>query len=174
MGFLRGRFWVSLWSNVMHFSQKPCERSGSWARKKRQGSFLVWAGCQLRQKRTCSPYLQPMCVPWETLGTWTVGFRNLFYPTDPRNNDRLTHARKHAKKLFDFRKSLHVQRLGDVYESQGLVCFLEHRDFDDPGTEDLINEFRGCVGPEACRRTAPGYAHGQVLTHGQTLLFYII
>ena len=51
-------------------------------------------------------------------------------------------------------------------------CFLEHRDFDDPGTEDLINEFRGRVGPEACRRTAPGYAHGQVRTHGQTLLFY--
>ena len=30
--------------------------------------------------------------------------------------------------------------LGEVYESQGLVCFLEHRDFDDPGSEDLINE----------------------------------
>ena len=96
----------------------------------------------------------------------------MFYPTDARNNDRLTHARKSAKKLSDFRKSLHVQRLGDVYESQGLVCFLEHRDFDDPGTEDLINEFRGRVGPEACRRTAPGYAHGQVRTHGQTLLLY--
>ena len=37
-------------------------------------------------------------------------------------------------------KSLHVQMLGEVYESQGLVCFLEHRDFDDPGSEDLINE----------------------------------
>ena len=31
-----------------------------------------------------------MWVPWETIDTWLVGFRNLFYPTDPRNTDRLT------------------------------------------------------------------------------------
>ena len=73
-----------------------------------------------------------MWVPRETIDTWTVGFRNLFYPTDPKKVS--------GKKLSDFRKSLHVQRLGEVYVCQGLVCFLEHRDFDDPGSEDLINE----------------------------------
>ena len=31
-------------------------------------------------------------------------------------------------------------QLGGVFETQGLVCFLEPRDFDDPGSEDLINE----------------------------------
>ena len=80
-----------------------------------------------------------MWVPWETLDTWTVGFRNLFYPTDPRNTDRLTKGNL-RKKMSDLRKSLHVQRLGEVHESQGLVWFLEHPDFDDPGSEDLINE----------------------------------
>ena len=56
---------------------------------------------------------------------------------------------------------------GEGVERQGLVCFLEPRDFDDPGSEELINEskndseLRGPVGPEAYRRTAPGYAHGR-------------
>ena len=35
VGFLRGRLWFPLWSNVVTNSQKPFERSGSWARKKR-------------------------------------------------------------------------------------------------------------------------------------------
>ena len=30
--------------------------------------------------------------------------------------------------------------LGGGFERQGLVCFLEPRDFDDPGSKDLINE----------------------------------
>ena len=59
---------------------------------------------------------------------------------DRSSKYRQTDQRKSPEKLSDFRKSLHVQRLGEVYESQGLVCFLEHRDFDDPGSEDLINE----------------------------------
>ena len=110
----------------MHFSQTPCERSGSWARKKRQGSFLAWSGLicmsgpSASAERTCSSYLQRMCVSWETqsLDTWTVGFRNFFYPTDPRNNDRLTHARKSAKKLSDFRKA---------YMFKGEVTFMRVR-----------------------------------------------
>ena len=48
------------------------------------------------------------------------------------------------KKLFDFRKSLHVQSrdllVSQILERQGLVSFVEQRDFDDPGIDDLINE----------------------------------
>ena len=42
---------VALHPNFFHcnFSQKLCEQSGSWARKKRQGSFLARAGCQLQR-----------------------------------------------------------------------------------------------------------------------------
>ena len=31
-------------------------------------------------------------------------------------------------------------KLGGVFERQFLVCFLMPRDFDDQGSEDLINE----------------------------------
>ena len=52
-------WWPSV-SNFFHcnFSQKPCERPGSGAKKKRQGSnsASTWAACQL--ERTCSSYLQ--------------------------------------------------------------------------------------------------------------------
>ena len=63
-----------------------------------------------------------------------------------------------------------------IFERQGLVFFVEQRDFDDPGIDDLINEepspISGTRRARQCRRPAPGYAHGLVRTHGQTLLFY--
>ena len=31
-------------------------------------------------------------------------------------------------------------QLGGISETQGFVCFLEPCNFDDPGSEDLINE----------------------------------
>ena len=68
--------------------------------------------------------------------------------------------------------------LSVIFERQGLVFFVEQRDFDDPGIDDLINEepsvitYFGDPSGKTCRRPAPGYAHGQVRTHGQTLLFY--
>ena len=35
-------------------------------------------------------------------------------------------------------------------ERLGLVCFLEQRNFDDPGIDDLMNgKFRGLVGTKA-------------------------
>ena len=37
--------WPSVQTSFIVTSQKPCERSGSWAQKKRQGPFLAWAGC---------------------------------------------------------------------------------------------------------------------------------
>ena len=101
----------------MHFSQKPCERSH--CEHGRKGKDLFWLeragsfGTKGHVRRTYGVRA--------FLEQHSIRGRNLFYPTDPRNNDRLTHARKSAKKLSDFRKSLHVQRLGDVYESQGLV-----------------------------------------------------
>ena len=54
----------------------------------------------------------------------------------------------------------------EFFERQELVCFVEQRDFDDPGMEDLINaenhyKFQGPVGPKACQRTAPRYAHAR-------------
>ena len=144
MGILRGRVWFLLWSLERDdFSRTPCERSGQWARKKRQGSFQAWASCQLWQKRTSSSYAylqRTVCGFLEKQSIrGRLGFETCFtrqileIPTDwPKKVS--------GKKLSDFRKNLHVQRLGEVYESQGLVCFLEHRDFDDPGSEDLINE----------------------------------
>ena len=95
-----------------------------------------------------------------------VGWISKLVLPDRSSKYRQTDQRKSPKKkLSDYRKSF--QRLGEVYESQGLVCFLEHHDFDVPGSEDLINrlkndfELRGPVGPEACQRTGPGYAHGR-------------
>ena len=159
----------------MHFSQTPRERSGSWARKKRPricsglSGLSASAGRKGHVRRTYSvcAFLEKHSIRGRLDSETCFTRQILEITTDWPLQESLRKNRPGS----DFRKSLHVQRLGDVYESQGLVCFLEHRDFDDPGTEDLINEFRGRVGPEACR-TAPGYAHGQVRTHGQTLLFY--
>ena len=68
-----------------------------------------------------------------------------------------------------------------IFQRLGLVCFLEHRDFDDPGSDDLLNgendrdEFRGPVGPVAYvgGRRRDTHTADKVLTHGHTLLFYI-
>ena len=81
--------------------------------------------------------------------------------TKPQNHESVLKKKPFDKKSFIFNAELLI------FERLGLVCFLEHRDFDDPGSDDLMNgqndrdEFRGPVGPEACRRTAPGYAHGR-------------
>ena len=89
-------------------------------------------------------------------------------PTDLRNTigptDRLVKVCEKScpisGKAYMFKEEL---SLGGVL--RGRICFVEQRDFDNPGIEDLINEdcyeFRGLVKPEAYRRTAPGYAHGR-------------
>ena len=80
--------------------------------------------------------------------------------TKPQNYESV------LKKPFD-KKSFIFKVEWLIFERLGVVCFLEHREFDDHGSDDLMNgendrdEFRGPVGPEACRRTAPGYAHGR-------------
>ena len=80
--------------------------------------------------------------------------------TKPQNHESVL-KKPFDKKSFIFKVELLI------FERLGLVCFLEHGDFDDPGSDDLMNgendrdEFRGPVGPEACRKTAPGYAHGR-------------
>ena len=164
-GFLCGATWCTLARNRVN--DRDCEHG-----RKGKDLFCLEPGFQLRQKRTCSSYLQRMCVPWETLDTWTVGFRNLFYPTDPRNNDRLTHARKSAKKLSDFRKSLHVQRLGDVYVSQVWFVFWSAVILTIRGPRIWSTNFGDASGQRHVGGRCRGYAHGQVRTHGQTLLFY--
>ena len=80
-----------------------------------------------------------------------------------RQNHESVLKKPFDKKSFIFKEELLIL----IFERLGWVCFLEHRDIDDPGSDDLMNgendrdEFRGPVGPEACRRTAPGYAHGR-------------
>ena len=51
-----------------------------------------------------------------------------------------TKPRKCAKRnilIRNAKKRLHLQ--SRVVERLGLVCFLEQRDFDDPGIDDLMN-----------------------------------
>ena len=53
---------------------------------------------------------------------------------------KATKPRKCAKKnilIRNAKKRLHFQ--SRVVERLGLVCFLEQRDFDDPGIDDLMN-----------------------------------
>ena len=58
-----------------------------------------------------------------------------------------------------------------VFWEAGLVCFLprSRRGWRIWSTKNHESKNRGPVGPEACRRPAPG---DKVRTHGQTLLFY--
>ena len=86
-GFLCGGTWCTLARNRVN------DRDREHGRKGKDLFWLERAVSFGSLERACSSYLQRMCVPWETLDTWTFGFRNLLYPTDPRNNDRLTHAR---------------------------------------------------------------------------------
>ena len=74
-------------SSVQIFFHKKSKWSCSWARKKRQGSFRVWAASKgkfvvltayagsLGYDRSCA-----------------VRFWIFFYPTDPRNTDRPNHG----------------------------------------------------------------------------------
>ena len=83
--------------------------------------------------------------------------------TKPQNHESV------LKKPFDIHKKSFIFKVELlIFERLGLVCFLEHRDFDDPGSDDLMNaesdrdEFQGPVGPEECRRTALGYAYNRL------------
>ena len=57
---------------------------------------------------------------------------------------RQTDPRKSATKTVRFQEKAYMFEegllLGGVFERHGLVCFLEPLNFDDPGSEDLINE----------------------------------
>ena len=91
---------------LCNFSHKPCERSGSWARRKRQGYFLVWE--DWRFQWACSSYLHRMPVPRQTINT--RGLLDFEFLLPNRSSKyRQTGPRKSAKKLSDFWKSLHVQ-----------------------------------------------------------------
>ena len=88
--------------------------------------------------------------------------------------DQTTKPRKCAKKnLFDKKSFIFKVELL-IFERLGLVCFLDHRDFDNPESDDLMNgendrdEFRGPVGG----RRRDTHTADKVLTHGHTLLFY--
>ena len=93
---------------------------------------------------------------WLDFETWTDQI------TKPRNSFQSV-----QKTPFDEKRFIQFKAELLIFERLCLVCFLEHGDFDDPGSDDLMNgendrdEFRGPVGQEACRRTAPGYAHGR-------------
>ena len=105
---------------------------------------------------------------WQDFETWTE------QTTKP---PKCAKKKPIDKKIFIFKVELLI------FERLGLVCncFLEHRDFDNPGSDDLMNgeneldEFRGLVGPEACRRTALGYAYNRlsVDTRSDTTVLYV-
>ena len=95
--------WWRLPSIQNFFHRNVCQKSKrwwQWAWKK--GKFLF----ELQQlQRACSSYWQHIVVPQvrsirEKINTWTVGFWNFFYPTDPRNADRPTHERLRKKVRF--------------------------------------------------------------------------
>ena len=143
-------WWASV-SNFFHcnFSQKPCERSGSGAKKKRQGSFLAWAWASCQLQRTCSSYLQR--VPWQTIDT--RGLLDLeTILLDRSLKYQQTDSRKSAKKLFNFWKSLHVQvelYFSGIFERHSLVSFVEQR--------DSHNNF----GQQPCERSGSWREHGR-------------
>ena len=64
-----------------------------------------------------------------------------------------------------------------IFERQGFVLFVEQRDFDDPGIDDLINEKPSPISGNRRARHVGGrrrdtHTADKVRTHGQTLLFY--
>ena len=146
MGFLRGRVWFPLWSNVITLARNRVndrDRDVSTEEKARVFFSLMRLPASTEKDMFILLTAYGMWVPWQTIDMWSIGFWSLFYPTDTRNTDRLTQESLWQKTVH-FRKSLHVQRRvvvrGGGVERQGLVCFLEPRDFDDPGSEDLINK----------------------------------
>ena len=173
--------------NFFHcnFRQKS-KRSRSWAWKKREGSFRAWAASKgmvvaLTAYAGSSGY--DRCVD---VDGW-IRVWNLLFLSNRSSKYRQTtvEPRKFAKKLSDIRKAYMFKvelyrKLGWIFESQGLVCFVEQRDFDDPGINDLImNEERLRISfgdPSGqkhvegrCRDTHPA---DEVRTHGHILLFY--
>ena len=111
---------------------------------------------------------------------WTVGFQN-FLP-DRHSNYRQTDPRIESLRkncpIFGKAYMFKVEFwLSVIFERQGFgfLCGAawfrwsrRDRRFDQRRT---ITYF-GDPSRKTCRRPAPGYAHGQVRTHGQTLLFY--
>ena len=74
---------------------------------------------------------------------WTVGFRN-FLPDRPSNyrqtDPRIESLRKNCP-IFGKAYMFKVELWSSViFERQGLVFFVEQRDFDDPEIDNLINE----------------------------------
>ena len=148
----RGWVWFAFWNNVI--STIPGSTICYWWTEN-DSKFRGLVGTEARHDDSSN---------WQrTVDTWMARFWNVDGPdpgTKPQNHESV--LKKHFdKKSFIFKVELLI------FERLGLVCFLEHRDFDDPGSDDLMNEendrddFRGPVGSEACRRTAPGYAYGR-------------
>ena len=123
-----------------------------------------------------------MWVPWQTIGTRTIGFWNLFYPTVTRNTDRLTQESL-LQNLSDFRKSLNVQRRvavrwGFCDAGFGLLSGATwFRRSGEQGFDQWRMHMIPNFGDPSGQRHVGGrhrdtHTAEKVLTHGHTLLFF--
>ena len=84
-------------------------------------------------------YWQRVRIPCDTIDTRGLLDFESFYPTDPRITDRPTHEQKVCKKNCPIFGKAYMFKV-EIFERQCLVFFVEQRDFDDLGIDDLINE----------------------------------
>ena len=122
---------LSAFTKSLHFQSTGIVVGADFERQERQESFRAWAASKGMFTDSYS-YWQ------RTIDTWTVRFWNLDRPN--HKTTKATKPRKYAKKnilLRNAKKRLHFQ--SRVVERLGLVCFLEQRDFDDPGIDDVMN-----------------------------------
>ena len=109
----RGWVWFAFWNNVI----STIPGSTIWWTEN-DSKFRGLVGTEARHDD--SSYWQ------RTVNTWMARFWNVDGP-----NHKTTKA--FDKKSFIFKVELLI------FERLGWVCFLEHRDFDDPGSDDSMN-----------------------------------
>ena len=181
VGFLRGRVWFPLWSNVITLVRNRVnDRDRDVSTEEKARIFSCLTGLPASAEKDMFVIPTAYVGSSTTIDSWTIGFWSLFYPTDTRNTDRLAQENR-RQKLSDFRKSLHVQRRVAVRWGfwdagfgllSGAPWFWRsgERGFDQ---RRMISNFgdpsgQGHVGG----RRQDTHTADKVLTHGQTLLFY--
>ena len=168
-----------------NFSQKPCERSGSWREHGRNGKDLFKldrAASFGRKGHVRRTYSVPVCgfFDKQSIRGW-LDFETCFTRRILEKTDRLTQESLWPK-LSAFRKSLHVQRKVVVrwgaWEAgfgllSGAPWFWRsgERGFDQRRMIPNFGDPSGQRHVGGRRRNT--HTADKVLTHGHTLLFYI-
>ena len=138
---------LSAFTKSLHF--QSIVGGANFERQERQESFRAWAASkgmftmftdsysywQLTTDRAWAAS-KGLCTDnssyWQrTIDTWTVRFWNLDRPK--HKTMKATKPRKCAINILIRNAKRRLQ--SRVVERLGLVCFLEHRDFDDPGIQ---------------------------------------